>query len=258
LNLISLSFSLSWTTPAWLFTVSSGSPASDDFGNTSSSELEKNLFISILFKKIYDIKYSVMTSSKLSISDVKFDMQVRTYGWIFAGWLALIYSVVYTLLLSGVWTVAILALKKFHHPKCLFKPFEFLVSSKFRELTDGNVQLTELPCVDGYIPIGQGVFLTFFSLLSIALSCRLGLNPNRPILWAALASNLLNLALIGVLTVLDFGFIDMNIWRNHHADEIKNLFQIEASLAAFLTVQHLSALGLTFLSLLQPLSGNCF
>lgn len=184
-----------------------------------------------------------MTSSKLSISDVKFDMQVRTYGWIFAGWLALIYSVVYTLLLSGVWTVAILALKKFHHPKCLFRPFEFL--------------LTELPCVDGYIPIGQGVFLTFFSLLSIAFSCRLGLNPNRPILWAAMASNLLNLALIGVLTVLDFGFIDMNIWRNHHADEIKKLFQIEASLAAFLTVQHLSALGLTFLSLLQPLSDFC-
>jgi hypothetical protein len=73
-----------------------------------------------------------------------------------------------------------------------------------------------------------------------------------------MASNLLNLALIGVLTVLDFGFIDMNIWRNHHADEIKKLFQIEASLAAFLTVQHLSALGLTFLSLLQPLSGKGF
>ena len=56
-------------------------------------------------------------------------MQIpRTYGWIFAGWLALIYSIVYALLLSGVWTVAIIALKKFHHPKCRYKPFDFLVS----------------------------------------------------------------------------------------------------------------------------------
>jgi len=179
----------------------------------------------------------------------------QNYGWIFAGRVAFIFSFLILLASIVIWILAIRAIQHYNSPDCI-------VPLTISEV-DSPVPL-EARCRTGYVPIGQGIFLTVFSLINFVVGMILSFNPNRRHLWASLIGNLINITTVGCLTLFDLVLNTQyrSLWSMHtsergHANRISDLFLYEGIMAAFLLLLHLVSLFLTLISLLQPCEENC-
>jgi len=173
----------------------------------------------------------------------------QNYGWIYAGVVSFTFSTLILLATLCIWSVSILALKDYQSEKCLVTlPAAYSGPSTVRK------------CVSGYIPIGQGIFLTVFSIVNFVIGMILSFNPNRKHLWANLILNLVNITTVGCLCLFDFMFSQLDakhLWLNEHAYEIMYLYKYEGIMATILLLIHFISLWLTLMSLLQPCDDNC-
>jgi len=179
----------------------------------------------------------------------------QNYGWIYAGRVAFGFSCLILLAAIVIWVLAIKAIQHYNSPDCI-------VPLTISEV-DSPVPL-QARCRTGYVPIGQGIFLTVFSLINFVVGLILAFNPNRLHLWASLCGNLINITTVGCLTLFDLVLNTQyrSLWSMHtsertHANRISDLFLYEGIMAALLLFLHLVSLFLTLLSLLQPCEENC-
>lgn len=192
-------------------------------------------------------------------------MRLQNYGWVYAGVVSLTFSILIFIVSVTIWILAAFALKHFHSPECKIQYENFYntethkeFSADLSELLNADPRLKQ-NCVDGYTPIGQGIFLSCISMLSVVAGVRLSFNPDRCFFWTNLVSNLINLATVGCLALFDFTFYRINLWRNVHSDDIRVLYLYEGISAFILIVLHFISMVLTVISLIQPCDGeNCF
>lgn len=170
-------------------------------------------------------------------------VRLNHHGWIYAGVVSLIFSILIFLATSAVWILSGLALKHYRSTECISNA---MVDSSIRK------------CVSGYVPIGQGMWLSVFSIINMIIGLILSINPNRRYLWVNLVGNLLNITTVGCLSLFDFMFSwHVNMWLTQESLKIKHLFLSEGIMASILVLLHFISLFLTLLSLLQPCDDHC-